>query len=270
MTNKKDVAQIVIRSQFEDGEKYMLALRTNDEFYEWIGGKKEEGESIEEAAVREMKEEIEIDWRDSDFTVEKLGDSYLSSKDERFRLNPILIKIKGSVARKIGDEDLSEEHSKLEWIDITSFDEYETLGQYKALEHLEVVNGRVALAAVRNNDRILLVQRSEENSTPGKWGLVSGGMESGEEPQETATRELREETGLEAKPVDKGEFFIGEGELGYWRLEPVLMEQVDGEVDLNWELSQHEWLKPQEILERDKIGRMKGLENLGLMKDGDR
>jgi len=266
MTGKKDVAQLVLRTEFEDGEKYLLALRTTDELYEWIGGKKEEGESLEEAAVREMKEEIKIEWRESDFEVEKFGDAYLSSKDDRFRLNPVLISVSPEVARNIEDEDLSREHSRSEWIDIKQFDEYNTLGQYRALDHLDIVNGGVALAAVKKDEEVLLVQRSEENSTPGKWGLVSGGIESGETPEEAAVRELSEETGLEAEPVEKGDFFIGEGEHGYWRLEPVLMEHVSGEVNLNWELSQHEWIKPEKIEEKDKIGEMKGLEKLELVE----
>ena len=45
-----------------------------------------------------------------------------------------------------------------------------------------------------SEDRILLVQRSDDQC----WGLVSGWVDSGEDPAETIVREVREEVGLDA------------------------------------------------------------------------
>jgi ADP-ribose pyrophosphatase YjhB (NUDIX family) len=45
-----------------------------------------------------------------------------------------------------------------------------------------------------DQDRVLLVQRSDDHT----WGLVSGWVDSGEDPAETVVREVREEVGLEA------------------------------------------------------------------------
>jgi ADP-ribose pyrophosphatase YjhB (NUDIX family) len=45
-----------------------------------------------------------------------------------------------------------------------------------------------------DEDRILLVQRSDDHC----WGLVSGWVDSGEDPAETIVREVREEVGLDA------------------------------------------------------------------------
>lgn len=44
------------------------------------------------------------------------------------------------------------------------------------------------------DERILLVRRSDDHS----WGLVSGWVDSGEDPAETIVREVREEVGLDA------------------------------------------------------------------------
>ncbi|MFB6158653.1 MAG: NUDIX domain-containing protein [Candidatus Nanohalobium sp.] len=138
-------------------------------------------------------------------------------------------------------------------------------GKVKENEDLEIVNGRVALALVEKEGEFLAVKRSEENSTPGKWATVSGGSEPGENPEEAAKRELREETGLKAEVMEKGEYYIGEGEQGMWRLEPVLMEYKGGEIDLNWELSEYRWVDPGEVENLETLGKLKGFDKLGLI-----
>lgn len=56
-----------------------------------------------------------------------------------------------------------------------------------------------ATAAVFDDDgRILLIERADN----GKWAVPGGHAESGESPAETAVRELREETGLDARTVE--------------------------------------------------------------------
>jgi 8-oxo-dGTP pyrophosphatase MutT (NUDIX family) len=192
------------------------------------------------------------------------GDSYLSEDEDRFRLNPVFFEVDEEMKRGMSEKELSGEHTDFDWIELTEFDEYETLGQYKALEHLEIVKGRVALAVVRKDGKYLLVKRSDQNSTPGKWSTVSGGIESGETPEEAAVRELNEETGLKAEIVKRREFYIGKGEHGYWRLEPVLLEYVSGKIDLNWELSEFKWITTDEIDGFDTLGRLKGFQKLGL------
>jgi ADP-ribose pyrophosphatase YjhB (NUDIX family) len=57
------------------------------------------------------------------------------------------------------------------------------------------------LAVVRREGRVLLVERARPPNE-GKWGFPGGGQELGERFFTTATRELREETGIEARPVD--------------------------------------------------------------------
>ncbi|MFB6100406.1 MAG: NUDIX domain-containing protein [Candidatus Nanohalobium sp.] len=255
-----DVVQTVVRS----GGEYLLAKRSEDNFWEFMGGKVKEEEDLKQAAIRELNEETDLELSQEELHDFRKGDSYRSEDDDRFRLNPVFFEVSEKKKREMSPEGLSEEHTDFEWIELTEFDRYDTLGQYPALEHLDVVNGRVALALVEKDGEFLVVKRSEENSTPGKWSTVSGGIEPGETPEDAAKRELREETGMEAEVVEKGGYYIGEGEQGTWRLEPVLMEYKSGEIDLNWELSRYRWVEPGEVENLDTLGKLKGFDKLGL------
>jgi 8-oxo-dGTP pyrophosphatase MutT (NUDIX family) len=55
---------------------------------------------------------------------------------------------------------------------------------------------------VRRTDEYLILHRSEAQGA--YWHCVAGGVEEGETYAEAAVRELREETGLAAEPVDLG------------------------------------------------------------------
>ena len=255
-----DVVQTVVESD----SKYLMAKRSKDDYWEFMGGKVKENENLREAAIRELNEETGLDLSSEDISDFRRGDSYRSEDDEKFRLNPVSFNISKEKKDSMSAQDLSKEHTEFEWIELNDFDEYETLGQYKALEHLDVVNGRVALAVVEKKEEYLMVKRSEENSTPGKWSTVSGGIEHGETSEEAAKRELREETGLKAKVVETAEYYIGRGESGYWRLEPVHLEYENGEVDLNWELSECRWVKPEEVKDLETIGKLKSFDKLEL------
>ena len=57
------------------------------------------------------------------------------------------------------------------------------------------------LAVVRRGDRVLLAQRSVPPGI-GRWGFPGGMQELGETVQACAQRELKEETGIDAEPVD--------------------------------------------------------------------
>ncbi|MBP0452804.1 NUDIX domain-containing protein [Kitasatospora sp. RG8] len=66
----------------------------------------------------------------------------------------------------------------------------------------EQIRSRVSAYAIATSERRLLLTRLSDASPvflPGLWHLPGGGIDPGEQPQETLARELHEETGLELR-----------------------------------------------------------------------
>lgn len=277
-----DVVQTVVKFQTEKGEeKYLLGLRTKDGFWEFFGGKLEDGEKVKQAAIRELNEETDLELSEKNFLDYREGKTYRSSKNEKYQLNPVLIEIEESKASEMSEKGLSREHKDFEWIDLLDFYNYETLGQYQALENLGISNGDVALAVARKNSEYLILKRSEKTSSSGLWNFPGGRIEKSDAPnsisegnsddkveeegiKEATLREL-EETDLEGEIVERGEPYISSGELGYWRVYPFLVE-VEGDVSLNSEHSDFNWIQTGQLENLETLGTSQAVENLGLAK----
>lgn len=250
-SNLMEVALNVVRYK----DKYLLGKRESDGYYEFVGGKKEAYETIEEAALRELWEETKLRGK-----VVKLGESFKSSKDDKWDLKPVLIEAHSK------DVKLSNEHSEHEWISLEDFGDYETLGQYPALEKLGLINGNVAVSIVEKNSKYLVLQRSENTSSSGKWNFPGGKLKSEESFKDCALRELKEETCLTGSVNKEGSFFIDSGELGYWRIKPFLIDAENfEEFELNNEHSNYEWLEIEQIKELETLGTLKSLRKLDLI-----
>ncbi len=124
------------------------------------------------------------------------------------------------------------------------------------------IKGDVAVTVPIRNGEILLLRRSIETSSTGKWALPGGKIKQGEEASEAALRELKEETGLQGDITDKGESYVDEGELGKWRLHPFLVKVEASKVELNHEHSEYSWVKKHGVEEKDTLGELKALEIL--------
>ena len=71
----------------------------------------------------------------------------------------------------------------------------ESILQYGSKYHVEV-KAQVAGAVIFNDNKQVLLVQELEGSKKGLWHIPSGRIEENEFPQEAATREIQEETGL--------------------------------------------------------------------------
>jgi 8-oxo-dGTP pyrophosphatase MutT (NUDIX family) len=104
-----------------------------------------------------------------------------------------------------------------------------------------------------NGWRILTLQRARTTRCPLAWETVHGRIEPGEEPEEAAVREVREETGLEVQRlynVCVQPFYLHKTHTV--ELAVVFAAFVDpaAEIALGEEHVQAEWLVPDRALER--------------------
>jgi len=112
----------------ENNGEYLLAERSKDNKWEFVGGKVEEGETIEEAALRELEEETGLQAE-----VIEVNGSYPSADNPEWELVPVYMK---SYNR---DVELADEHLQYDWIKPEEIQNYDTLGQEKALELLDLI-----------------------------------------------------------------------------------------------------------------------------------
>ena len=116
------------------------------------------------------------------------------------------------------------------------------------------------LVFVRRGDEFLVLHRPPDRG--GYWHSVAGALEEGESYAEAAARELLEETGLEATPVDVDRpFAYSLDEEPEWRkvLQPgveeiavrtFVVDAPDGwEPALDWEHDEHRWCAAEEAAE---------------------
>jgi 8-oxo-dGTP pyrophosphatase MutT (NUDIX family) len=101
--------------------------------------------------------------------------------------------------------------------------------------------------------RVLILQRALTTRCPTAWETVHGHIEPGEEPEEAAVREVREETGLSVQRlynISVQPFYLHKSHIV--ELAVVFAAFVDSAapVVLGEEHARAEWLTPERALER--------------------
>ena len=116
----------------------------------------------------------------------------------------------------------------------------------------QIVPGVVEVYVIRHNEgdwRVLVLQRAADTIRPGSWETVYGRIDVGERPEKAAIRELREETGLEAKAlynVTVSSFFLHTNQTIQIAIVFAAFVESDSEVTLSEEHQRFEWLSVDE------------------------
>ena len=123
----------------------------------------------------------------------------------------------------------------------------ERTGPRHAAEKRIVVVG----AALLRDGRLLAARRSAPPELAGRWELPGGKVEPGEEPEDALVRELREELGVDAEPVERipGEWPLrAPYVLRVWTVRPAAGSAEPKPLQDHDELR---WLTPAEIWDVD-------------------
>ncbi|MBS0652719.1 MAG: NUDIX hydrolase [Verrucomicrobia bacterium] len=109
----------------------------------------------------------------------------------------------------------------------------------------------VAACYVEIDGRILLLQVGDHKSEPGKWGVPAGKKESGETIENTAQRELFEETGIlvssSAHVEHVGALYLRKPEVDYvYHMFRVRLHEIPV-VQLSAEHQGYIWASAQEV-----------------------
>jgi 8-oxo-dGTP pyrophosphatase MutT (NUDIX family) len=101
--------------------------------------------------------------------------------------------------------------------------------------------------------RVLVLQRAKNTRCPTAWETVHGHIEPGEEPEQAAEREVREETGLSVERlynVSVQPFYLNKTHTVELAVVFAAFVPPAGEITLSAEHSRSEWLTPERALER--------------------
>ena len=126
----------------------------------------------------------------------------------------------------------------------------------------------VVTGIVRYKDKFLILKKSsDDRNYPDKWSFCSGFVKEFEPGEDTVIREIKEETGLDAKILKKGDIIkVIDKEKGKkWVVAVYLCKVEKEEVKLCHENSEFRWVSADEFKNYDFVpGLPKDLKSPGL------
>jgi len=113
----------------------------------------------------------------------------------------------------------------------------------------------IVTSFIKNNDKVLILKRSDKvKSMKCLWAGVSGIIEKSDRtPLARAKIEIFEETGIDEreiellKAVEQIKIESTQYKNHEWNIFPFLFKAKNPKIKLNWENSDYNWIKPNEI-----------------------
>jgi len=113
----------------------------------------------------------------------------------------------------------------------------------------------IVTSFIKNGDRILILKRSDKvKSMKCLWAGVSGIIEKNDTtPLARAKTEILEETGIDEEEIvllkanERIKIKAAQYKNHEWSIFPFLFKTKNLEIKLNWENSEFQWIKPNEI-----------------------
>lgn len=122
-------------------------------------------------------------------------------------------------------------------------------GERGAVDLQGVKGHRVVTSVLLHQGRVLVLKRSDKVSTCQRmWAGVSGYIEPGEEPLQTAIKEIGEETSItKATLVRSAATLMVRQQDTIWAIHPFLFESPTDQVTIDWEHTEYKWALPSQM-----------------------
>jgi len=105
----------------------------------------------------------------------------------------------------------------------------------------------VKTVVINAEHKILLLKRSSKTGDPGSWDFGGGGVDKGENPSDAASREAREETGLDVHGLQPLITYLDVTGIDEAVIIAFTAHADNNDVKLSWEHEESRWVSWDEL-----------------------